>query len=311
MSPLLGAGAPVLAFDVGGTDMKSALVDADGALLGVRRTPTPVQPEHTERAVLPLLGELARELRAQHPLVVPEAIGLVAPGVVDDETGIGLFSENLNWRDVPFRRLAAEQFGLPASFTHDVRAAGEAEYRLGPSSRFRDVLVVTIGTGIAAAVFIDGEPYAAGGYAGELGHSVITPDGESCACGGRGCLEAIASAGAITRRYNRVAGAGVTGAKDVLARAQSGDADAAAVWSSALDALALGLSHAVALLAPEAIVLGGGLAQAGDALFVPLAERLERFLTFHRRPQLMHASIGENAGLVGAAMRARAVLEHA
>lgn len=289
--------------------MKSALVDGEGTLVDVRRTPTPVQSEHTERSVLAQLDEIARDLRAQHPDIVPEAVGLVAPGVVDDEAGIGLFSENLNWRDVPFKDLAAAQFGVPASFVHDVRAAGEAEYHLGPAAGFADVLVVTIGTGIAAAIFIDGQLYSGKGYAGELGHSVIEPGGEPCACGGNGCLEAIASAASITRRYNRATGQQMPGAKEVLARAEAGDGDAVAVWNSALDALALGLSHAVALLAPEAIVLGGGLAQAGPALFEPLEQRIDSLLTFHRRPQLMHASIGENAGLVGAALRARRVLE--
>ncbi|QPZ39264.1 ROK family protein [Paramicrobacterium chengjingii] len=309
MTSLLGPGAPVLAFDVGGTDLKSALVAANGELLGVQRTPTPVLAEHTETAVLETIARLGEALREQHPAVVPEAVGLIAPGVVDDERGIGLFAENLNWHDVPFRELTERAFGLPASFTHDVRAAGEAEYRLGPASRYRNALVVTIGTGIAAAIFIDGKPYGGEGYAGELGHSVIAPGGEPCACGGRGCLEAIASAAAITRRYNKLTSAPVPGAREVLERARAGDADAEAIWITALDALGLGLSHATALLAPEVIVLGGGLAQAGDALFGPVRERLYSHLTFHRRPELMHASIGQDAGLVGAAMRARTVLE--
>lgn len=309
MTVSLGPGAPVLAFDVGGTDLKSGLVTADGDIVGVRRTPTPVQPEHTEKAVLETITRLGAELRQQHPEIDPQAVGLIAPGVVDDDNGIGLFAENLNWQNVPFRDLTEKEFGLPASFTHDVRAAGEAEYRLGPASQYRNALVVTIGTGIAGAIFIDGKPYAGEGYAGELGHSVIAPGGEPCACGGRGCLEAIASAAAITRRYNRITSVPVPGAREVLERARSGDTDAEAVWITALDALGLGLSHATALLAPQVIVLGGGLAQAGDALFTPVRERLYSHLTFHRRPELMQASIGQDAGLVGAAMRARAILE--
>lgn len=305
----LGKGTPVLAFDVGGTDLKSALVDADGTLVGIQRTPTPVRTEHTENAVLAEIGRLGRSLRERHPSIVPEAVGLVAPGVVDDERGIGLYSENLNWENVPFRELTEKQFGLPASFTHDVRAAGEAEYLLGPSSVYGNTMIVTIGTGIAAAIFIDSRPYAGNGYAGELGHSVVMPGGEPCACGGRGCLEAISSAASIARRYNRLTGSDVPGAREVLERAQTGDEDAEVIWTSAVDALALALSQATALLAPEVIVLGGGLAQAGDALFGPVQERLYDHLTFHRRPMLMHASIGENAGLVGAAIRARAAAE--
>jgi glucokinase len=163
---------------------------------------------------------------------------------------------------------------------------------------------MAIGTGIAGAIFIGGTLYTGGGMAGEMGHSRVA-DGPVCACGGVGCLEAVASASAIARRYNARTGASVAGAKEVLSRAQTGDPDAVWVWETALDALALGLSHTVALLAPEAIVIAGGLSQAGPALFEPLARRLDAILTFHPRPQLLPATIGENAGVIGAALRAR------
>jgi len=130
-------------------------------------------------------------------------------------------------------------------------------------------------------------------------------DGPVCACGGAGCLEAVASAGAIARRYSQASGVLVSGAKDVLDRAHGGDVQAIQVWESALDALALDLSHTVALLAPEAIVIGGGLSQAGAALFEQLQARLDAILTFQRRPQLLRASIGADAGVIGAAIRAR------
>ncbi|HEY8651571.1 MAG TPA: ROK family protein, partial [Dermatophilaceae bacterium] len=146
------------------------------------------------------------------------------------------------------------------------------------------------------------------GMAGEMGHSKVA-DGPQCVCGGRGCLEAVASAGAIARRYAQATGQVVSGAKDVLGRAAQGDVQAREIWESALDALALDLSHTVALLAPEAIVIGGGLSQAGAALFEPLQRRLDAILTFHRRPQLLCASIGENAGVIGAALRARDLVD--
>jgi glucokinase len=136
-----------------------------------------------------------------------------------------------------------------------------------------------------------------GGMAGEVGHSKVA-GAPACACGGAGCLEA----GAIARRYSQASGRLVSGAKDVLDRAQSGDVQAMQVWESALDALALDLSHTVALLAPEAIVIGGGLSQAGAARFEPLQARLDAILTFQRRPHLLAASIG-------AAIRARDLVE--
>jgi glucokinase len=300
----LGAGSAVLAFDVGATDLKAALVDDDGRIRDIVRVPTPIDDDFTAGAVVTRIGELARDLLDSYRDVHPRAAGLLVPGHVDDEKGVGVFSQNLGWRNYPFRDRAEATLGLPVSFSHDVRGAGEAEYRLGAAAPFRDVVVMAIGTGISGAIFIQGALYTGRGMAGEIGHSKVA-DGPPCACGGRGCLEAVASAGAIARRYTQVTGQAVSGAKDVLDRASRGDSRARHIWESALDALALDLSHTVALLAPEAIVIGGGLSQAGAALFEPLERRLDAILTFQRRPKLLCASIGENAGVIGAAIGAR------
>lgn len=304
----LGDGPAVLAFDVGGTDTKAGLFDEHGSLREIVRVPTPYSTDGSGDAVLTQLAVLADQFAARHPDIDPRAAGLIVPGLVDDDAGIGVTAENLGWQNVPFRDAASATLGVPVAFTHDVRAAGTAEYHLGAAGRFRNVMVVVIGTGIASALFIDGKPYSASGYAGEIGHAVVDVGGVPCACGGNGCLEAIASAGAITRLYNRDAAAPVAGAREVLDLARSGDTLAASVWNTATDALGLALSQAVALLAPEAIVLGGGLAQAGNALFAPVEERMNSFLTFHRRPMLLPATVGENAGLVGAALGARSLL---
>uniref|UniRef100_UPI0028A81748 ROK family protein n=1 Tax=Microbacterium sp. TaxID=51671 RepID=UPI0028A81748 len=201
----IGAGVPVLAFDVGGTDIKSALFDADGTARGLRRTPTPSSADGSPDGLIERLAELADELRAQHPDVVPQAVGLVVPGIVDAENGIGVFSSNLGWRDAPMRDLMVARFGMPVAFDHDVRAASWAEHVLGGARDYANAVVLIIGTGIAGALLVDGRPYTAGGYAGEIGHA---PIGEwPCPCGARGCLEAIASAGAISRRYTDATGA--------------------------------------------------------------------------------------------------------
>jgi glucokinase len=282
-------------------------VDARGRIIDLLRRPTPLEGERTGERVVEAAVGLAAEFRRTHPEVVPAAAGLVVPGHVDEQRGVGVIAENLGWRDFPFRDRASAALGMPVSFSHDVRAAGEAERRLGAAAGFRDVVVVAIGTGIAGAIFIDDALYTGGGMAGEMGHSRVA-DGPECACGGRGCLEAVASAAAIARRYTALTGVPVAGAREVLERARSGEPAARQIWDSALDALALGLSHTVALLAPEAIVIGGGLAQAGDDLFPPLADRLDGILTFHRRPQLLAARIGQDAGVIGAALRARDLL---
>jgi len=301
----LGNGPAVIAVDVGGTDTKAALFDEAGRMLGLSRTPTPHDGAGTALAVVTRVQDLTRQFAADFPAVRPQAVGLIAPGVVDDEAGVGVLSANLHWSNVPFKALTEDLVHLPTTFSHDVRAAGEAEFRLGAARPYRNVVVLVIGTGIAGSLFINGHAHTGGGYAGEIGHSIVAPDGPLCGCGARGCLESIASAGALVRRYTELTGIRPSGAREVLALAQSGDAAAAAIWSDALDALALSIAQLAAVLAPEAVVIGGGLAQAGDRLFVPLRERVTALLSFHRHPQILPASIGENAGLLGGALRAR------
>ncbi|QYF73059.1 ROK family protein [Cryobacterium sp. PAMC25264] len=301
----LGTGAAVIAVDVGGTDTKAALFDESGRMLGLSRTPTPHRGEGTATAVVARVQELTLQFAADFPEVRPRAVGLIAPGVVDDDAGIGILSANLHWSNVPFKQLTEDLVRLPTTFSHDVRAAGEAEFRLGAARPYQNVVVLVIGTGIAGSLFIDGHAHTSAGYAGEIGHAIVDPHGPLCGCGSRGCLESIASAGALVRRYTELTGIRPSGAREVLALAQVGDAAATAIWINALDALALSIAQLAAVLAPEAVIIGGGLAQSGDRLFVPLRERVHALLSFHRRPLILPASIGENAGLLGGALRAR------
>ncbi|MGX1694653.1 ROK family protein [Microbacterium keratanolyticum] len=302
----IGRGAAVLAFDVGGTDIKSALFDENGTALGLRRTPTPPAGPDMPGRLVARLRDLAAELQEQHPQIVPRAVGLVVPGIVDADAGIGVFASNLGWQDAPLRDLAGEAFGLPVAFDHDVRSASWAEHVLGGARAYSNAVVLIIGTGIAGAILVGGRPYTAGGYAGEIGHSPIA-EGPQCPCGARGCLETVASAGAIARRYTEATGAVVDGAKEVIARANAGDDVAARIWNEALDALTLAIAQLTAVVAPEAVVIGGGLSRAGGALFDELHRRLAARLSFHRIPALVPAELLGNAGILGAALRAREV----
>jgi glucokinase len=276
----------VLGVDIGGTDMKAAVVE-DGTALGFSSRPTPRTTPEMVEAVAALAGDA-------------EAIGLVVPGVVDDANGIAVESENLGWSNVPFAALVRERCGLPTVLGHDVRAGALAETRIGAAAGMADVVYLSIGTGIAAGIVLGGHLHAGGGYAGEIGHTPTGHD-DPCACGARGCLEAVASAAAIARRYTARTGRPAAGAADVLA---AGDPDALAVWDEALEALAGALAWVASLLAPEVVVIGGGLSRAGAALFEPLSERVPRRLTFQRVPRLVPAALGERAGCVGAALLA-------
>lgn len=298
-----GRGASVLAIDVGGTDLKAAILTESGNLLTVIRRPTPRRRDDPARGIVQAVAQLSMQFREQGFQI--DAIGVTIPGIVDEDSGIGIASTNLGWRDVPFRDLLEDATGMRVAVAHDVRAAGAAEYRLGAARGARDAAVVTVGTGIAAALILGGAAYRGGGYAGEIGHSVVDPLGPPCLCGQRGCLEAIGSASAIVRRYTERSGAALHGAHEVVALVESGDPLAAQVWEEALDALATGLAQLSAIVAPEVIVIGGGLSEAGDVLLVPLRHRMEERRTHGRTPSVVRAALGQDAGIWGAALAAR------
>lgn len=293
----------VVAVDVGGTGIKAALVDGDLTRLVDLHRPTPVADGGA--AVVDAIAEVVRDLadegaRRDTP---PAAAGVAVPGVVDTPNGVVRRAVNVGWANVPLRDLVAERTGLPVVVDHDVRTGGLAEFTVGAGRTWRDFAFVPVGTGIAAAFVLDGVPVAGAGYVGELGHVVIDEGGEPCACGARGCLETIAAASAIARRYSRRTGTTVAGAAEVAARLHD-DEHAAEVWREAVTALGYGLSIVVSLLAPEIVVIGGGLAQAGAALFDPLRADLEARLTFQQVPRLAAAALGDRAGVTGAAILA-------
>ncbi|MFJ8433804.1 ROK family protein [Kitasatospora sp. NPDC094019] len=294
----------VIALDVGGTHVKGGLVEG-GRLLTARQWRTGA--ERGPDAVLDTVLACAEELRVEaagRGLVVASA-GLVVPGLVDEEAGVCVLAVNLGWRDLPVRRRMSELLGLPVAFGHDVRAGGLAESRLGAGRGCRDLAFVAVGTGIAAALVIDGRPHAgARGFAGELGHQVVRPGGDPCGCGNRGCLETLASAAAVSRRYAAATGTtGVTAAR-VRALAAAGEPPAVRIWTEAIDALADALATLTTLLDLERLVIGGGLAEAGDTLLEPLRAGLAERLTFRPAPGLVAAALGPYAGCLGAGLLA-------
>jgi glucokinase len=280
----------VLGIDIGGTTVKGARVDAGGAVLATDSRPTPDSSGALTSAVV----SLAESLRAEDTV----AVGVACPGVLDD--GVVRFAANLPWRDESVRDPLSASLGLPVVLCRDVAAAALAE-----SARVTgdDVLFVWLGTGIAAAHVAGGTlREGATGRAGELGHVPVYPDGEPCACGQRGCLEAYSSAASIARRYSARAGGAAT-AEQVVA-GLGADVAADAVWDEAVDALALALATDVLVNDPAVIVLGGGLAQAGDALFSPLVAALQSRLAWRPAPPLVPATLGTSAGQLGAAQLA-------
>jgi len=300
----------VVALDVGGTGMKCALVRPDGTVQHAERHPTLAArgPEAVTANILDVAAGLAD--RAVADGLTPVAAGVAVPGVVDEETGTAVWSSNVGFRDVPLRALVSDRLGVPAALGHDVRVGGMAEARLGAGRDQRHVLFIAIGTGIAAAHVVDGKAFAgAHGAAGEVGHVIVRPGGPPCGCGARGCLESVASAAAVGRRYGELSGVPGVTASDVVARAAAGEELARTVWTEAVEAFADGLLTAQALYDAGIVVLGGGLAESGEALLAPLRVALDARTTFHRMPQIVRAALGDTAGCLGAALLALDTLE--
>jgi glucokinase len=292
----------VLAVDVGGTSIKAEVLDPSLTSCAAASVLT---PRSAGRATLSTVIDVARRLLSSLPSPASVThVGLAVPGVVDIDRGVGVLAANLAWRDTPVTAPVSAALGLPVTMVHDVTAAGMAEWRCGAGRGVDDLAVVVIGTGIAATFVTGGTVVRGGcGQAGELGHVVVRPGGPPCACGCRGCLEAISSARAIADAYAVRSGCPVDGAIDVFHRLGF-DALAQEVWQDAADALADALLIVRALLAPSRIVVGGGLAGAGEALLAPVRSRLEHAAGLEAVPPVVAAQLGSRAGVIGAALAA-------
>lgn len=292
----------VLALDVGGTTMKAAVVHSDGTAELARTQPTPTTPQSALAAAIGLLRDLRDDARRH--AIEPAAAGVVTPGIVDERTGVVEYAANLGWRSVPLRELAENELGMRVATGHDVRAAALAESRFGVARHATDYVLISIGTGIGAALVSDGRCITgAGNAAGELGHNPIRADGARCACGRRGCLETYASGAAIARRYAEASGTtGLTAHQICLARHI--DPVAAQVWQQAVDALAVGVANAANMLNPAVTVIGGGLSTAGKALLGPLRVALSQQPSWRETPRVVLSGLGIDAGRTGAALLA-------
>ncbi|WP_420082408.1 ROK family protein [Streptomyces sp. JL4002] len=297
----------VIALDVGGTGMKAALVAEDGTLLHEARRAT--GRERGPDAVVETIQDFAAELLAtgrERFGRAASAAGVAVPGIVDADHGIAVYAANLGWRDVPLRALLAARLGgIPVALGHDVRTGGLAEGRIGAGRGADRFLFVPLGTGIAGAIGIAGRIEAgAHGYAGEIGHIVVRPGGPACGCGQHGCLETLASAAAVSRAWAAASGDPEADAADCAKAVASGDERAREVWAAAVGALADGLVTAITLLDPHTLIIGGGLAEAGETLFTPLRKAVEERVTFQRLPHIVPAALGDTAGCLGAGLLA-------
>lgn len=286
-----------LGIDLGGTNIKAVVLDDGGAVVG--RSQSASCAADGPDAVIAALGAVGRAAIDEHGPVA--GAGLAVPGPFDPETGTIVLFPNLPgpWPGVPIVERVAAALDVPTTIINDARAFTLAEGRVGAARGCDTVAAYVLGTGIGGGVIVGGRlHFGRGGRAGELAHQVIVADGPPCGCGNRGCLEAVARSDVLT------ASAGQPTVDAVFAAAADGDARAADAISTMVGHLAHAIANTITVLVPERVVIGGGIATAGDALFAPLRAEVARRLTLVPPDwcEIVPAELGTYAGAIGAAL---------
>jgi glucokinase len=307
---------PVLAVDLGGTQIRAALITPDRTVHGRQAVPT--RDEDGVDATLARIAEVTvgvRDRAAADGLPPPAGVGISSPGPLDRWRGIVLTPPNLRgWRDVPIVDAIAEAVGLPTYLERDTNVAVMAEWRYGAATGTTDAIYVTVSTGVGGGIISGGRPLLGqDGLAGEVGHLVVELDGPTCGCGGVGHVEAIASGTALEREaralLERPGSSLAAFVRDgeppdasLLGRAsEAGDAEATAILQRAWVAVGALCASLVNILSPEVIVIGGGIAEHHPRLFdVARAELARRALPgFADRVRIAPASLGPDVSLIG------------
>ena len=292
--------------DVGGSTLRVALATPDGLLLW-RKAFSHTRP--APEAVVDLIARTLKEMaRASNAELV--AVGAAVPGPLDPRRGVVHFSPNLEWREFSFTDALSAKLGVRVAMDDDANCAAVGEHAFGVGQGARDFLDVIVGTGVGAGLILDGKMYhGARGFAGELGHTTILPDGPLCSCGNRGCVEALAAGPALARRMRELDAnaADTISAREVIAMARTGNENALQVMNEAGQFLGIALANAVNLLNPEKIALGGGVALDADELLLnPARAEIQKRAFAHSAASvsLVRAALGDDAGLLGAAQLA-------
>ncbi len=309
-----------LGIDLGGINIAAAVVDEEGHILGRSRASTP-------RGAVPVAEAMASTACAAAetagiPLEEIAALGIGAPGSIDPKEGIVKLWTNLDFQNVPLAALTAERMPvpMPVYLENDANAAALGEYAAGAGKGSASMAAITLGTGVGGGAVLDGKLYTGFNYAGmEVGHMVLEHGGRLCTCGRRGCFEAYCSATALIRRTRERMEADrqsllwelcggdpskVEG-KTPFDAAERGDETAKAVVAEYIDYLASGITSLVNILQPEVLCVGGGIAYQGEKLLAPIRAVLDRedyARNNDRRTRLVRAALGNNAGIIGAAL---------
>ena len=315
-----------IGIDLGGTNIKAALVNPEGQVLAEASAPTGgLRPaEELCRDIAVLTDRLLAQANCPRDQVA--ALGMGCPGTVDDHTGVVVYANNLEWRNFPAGDCLGALTGLPVAIGNDANVAALAESLYGCARGAQSAVILTLGTGVGGGIVLDGRLWTGfNGAASELGHIVVEPEGVPCTCGRRGCLEMYASATGLLRMTREAMDAHPESAMHALAAktgvdgrlpfaaAAAGDAAGQGVVDLYLKYLARGVVDIINLLFPEVIGFSGGVANQGEALLTPLRALVEPDIygasDDPRHTRLVQCTMGYRAGTVGAAALARQMLE--
>ena len=314
----------VVGVDMGGTKILSAVIDAEGNILGTAKVPT--KADASTSVVIDRIADSIQQAIGKSGVNAAsiEAVGIGAPGPLDPETGVVIFAPNLGWRDVPLKAELEARVGIPTFVDNDVNVGTLGEHAFGAGKGVQNIVGIFVGTGIGGGIILQGELFhGASKTAGEIGHIIVKADGPRCGCGVRGCLEALASRTAMTKQLRKAIKK--KGKKSVISKLTDGDLSAIRsgvlakairandkltlkVFKKATKYLGVGIGSIVNFLNPEMIILGGGVVEALDDTFL---DNIRAAAKKYALPntldgvQIVRAKLGDNSGILGAAALAR------
>lgn len=303
-----------IGIDLGGTNIAVGVVNDHYEIVARRSVPTGA--ERPAEEVIRDMGDAVEEALRQAGLTAVDcaSMGVGSPGACDPQTGVVKRAYNLNWFDVPVCRMLHQRFGIPVRLGNDANCAALAEVVAGAAVGCQDMVLITLGTGVGSGIISRGKILSGlRGGAGEAGHMLLVLDGEPCTCGRRGCWEAYSSATALIRQARQaaaehpeslLAGAEEITGKTVFDAADRGDETANAVVDRFCDYLGAGVTNIVNALAPEVILIGGGISRQGERLLAPVRRYVEKNCFGGKDgaiPIIAAARLGNDAGIIGAA----------
>jgi len=303
--------------DVGGTNVKIALVSDKGKIIYSNSIPTRAEMgyEHTINSMKDAIRDLLKETKMKPTDI--EGVGFGFPGQIDCKKGVVRLAPNIpGWVNIPIASIIEKEFGIPTRVDNDVRTATLGELNYGAGVGCENLVCITVGTGIGSGLVVNGKLVrGANNAAGEIGHIKLNMQGGPlCGCGDRGCLEAYASGPSIvalaeeyirggkSTKYRELANPDIT-PYIVAVAAKEGDPVARQIFRIMGEYIGMGLVSVVNLLNPEKIIIGGGVAESGDILFDPIKETIaKRAMTIQREVEIVPAQLGNTAGVIGASL---------